>query len=434
MRPAPALVWALVFWMLLGTTASFGLLPLPAWWAAGACLAALAAVDAWALRQQPTPSVQRVLPGVVPLGPEREIELRLRATGRRQQWVDVYDLHPDDWTAEGLPRTLRLAPAKEFAFVYKALPGRRGAAEFPGCQLRLRSSLRLWRQRRDVPTRSSVKVYPNFAPLARLALFGAEQASRMVGAHLQRRRGEGTEFHQMREYRVGDSLRRIDWNATARAHRLISRDYQDERNQQVVVLLDTGRRMLARDDRVAHFDEALNAALVLSYLALREGDAVGLMAHGGPSRWLPPRRGLGAVDALMAAIYDLQAQPVATDYLEAATLLTLRQQRRALIMLVTNGRDEDVEDLIGGTKLLQRRHLVCVASLRERVLDHVLTEPVSDLSSAVRAGAAAHYLADRRRAHDALRRHGVEVLDVTCTELPAALVERYLAIKRQGRL
>src|SRR3546814_17485646 len=69
----------------------------------------------------------------------------------------------------------------------------------------------------------------------------------MVGAHLKRRRGEGTDFHQMREYRIGDSLRQIDWKATARARKLISHEYQDEKNQQLIVVLDTGRRMLARE-------------------------------------------------------------------------------------------------------------------------------------------------------------------------------------------
>ena len=103
----------------------------------------------------------------------------------------------------------------------------------------------------------------------------------MVGAHLRRRRGEGTEFQQLREYRLGDSLRQIDWKATQRARKLISRDYQDERNQQVMLLVDTGRRMLARDDGLSHFDHVLNAALLVAYIALRQGDVVGLLAAAG---------------------------------------------------------------------------------------------------------------------------------------------------------
>jgi len=434
MRPAPALVWAFVLLAVAGIAVAFGQFPGQGWAIAAIAVVVLAVLDALQLRQRPTPVVERDLPPVLPLGPERDVLLRLRGAGRFGQRVSVHDLHPGSWPVRGLPRTLALHAGKESAFTYSILPMGRGAFEFTGCHVRLWSGLRLWTEQRTIAVRSHIRVYPNFAPLAKFALFSAEQASRLVGAHLQRRRGEGTDFHQMREYRVGDSLRQIDWKATSRAHKLISREYQEERNQQVVILLDTGRRMLARDDRIAHFDHVLNASLVLSYLALRQGDAVGLLAHGGPARWLPPQRGLGTIDALMSTLYDLEPAPVATDYLAAATQLSLRQRRRALVMLVTNGRDEDIEDLLACVKLLQRKHLVCVASLREQVLDETLAKPVADLTGAIRAGAVAHYLDERRRAHDALRQHGVTVLDVTCAELPAALVERYLAIKRQGRL
>ena len=279
-----------------------------------------------------------------------------------------------------------------------------------------------------------MRVYPDFAPLARLALFSAEQASRLVGAHVRRRRGEGTDFQQMREYRVGDSLRRIDWKATARARKLVSREYQEERNQQLLLVVDTGRRMLATDGGLSHFDHALNAALVVAWLGLRQGDAVGLLAGGGPERWVPPHRGMGALDALLRASYDLEPQPVATDYLALATRLARQHPRRALVMLVTNVRDEDSEELLAAVRLLQRRHLVCVASLREQVLDAVLDEDVASLDAAIDAGAVARYLAQRAAAHDALRQHGVMTLDVAPADLPGALVERYLAVKRDGLL
>src|SRR5690606_39062853 len=175
--------------------------------------------------------------------------------------VDVFDLHPGGWEASGLPRTLVLPADTVSSFGYRLVPTARGDFRFEGVQLRVHAPWRLWRQSRVAGMAQAVRVFPNFAPLARFALLSAEQASRMVGAHLTRRRGEGTDFHQMREYRVGDSLRQIDWKATARARKLISREYQDEKNQQLIVVLDTGRRMMARDAALAeagatlsHFD------------------------------------------------------------------------------------------------------------------------------------------------------------------------------------
>jgi uncharacterized protein (DUF58 family) len=433
MRPAPFLIVLFALWAALGLAAGFGWLPARAWMLAGAAIAALALVDLLRLRRRATPEVVRQVPEALPVGIEREVVLQLESGPRRQR-VEVFDLHPGGWESQGLPRTLVLLPGTVSSVGYRLRPTARGDFRFDGVQLRLSSPWRLWRDARVAGVPQPVRVFPNFAPLARFALLSAEQASRMVGAHIKRRRGEGTDFHQMREYRVGDSLRQVDWKATARARRLISREYQDEKNQQLIVVLDTGRRMMARDGALAHFDHALDASLVVSYLALRQGDAVGLFATGGDERWVAPQRSLGAIDVLLRASYDLQPRPVATDYLAAATGLSRRQRRRGLLMLVTNLRDEDSEDLLAAVRMLQRRHLVVVASLRERAIDEALDDEVRELPDALRAAAAARYLAQRAAVHDALRRRHVAVLDVTCEQLPAALVEKYLAVKRDGVL
>lgn len=432
MRPGALLLALLAGWGLLGVPVVIGLWPQGVWWATGAGVGLIALVDLLRLRHQPSPSVHRELPESLALNVEREATLRLESS--RHQRVEVFDLVPGGWSLQGLPRALALKPMVTSSVAYRLTPTARGRFVFDGVHLRVHSAWRLWHQRRQLAPAMTVRVYPNFAPLTRFALFSAEQASRLVGAHLKRRRGEGTDFHQMREYRVGDSLRQIDWKATARARKLVSREYQDEKNQQLVLMIDTGRRMMASEGGLSHFDHVLNAALVVSYLALRQGDGVGLFAAGGESRWVAPKRGMGTIDTLLRASYDLQAQPVATDYLAAATELSLRQRRRSLVMLVTNVRDEDIEDLLAAVRLLQRQHLVCVASLRERALDDALAQPVETLQDATQAGAIAHYLQQRSDAHDALRSHRVMVLDVTAEALPGALVERYLAVKRDGLL
>ena len=433
MRAAPLLLVMVLLWAAVGGAAVAGWLPMWSWPVAGGVIALLAAVDLLRLRMQPSPRVQRQLPEVLALGVRRAVQLQVDSS--RRQRLDLFDLVPGGWQCDGLPRRLQLRPGTMASVDYHVQPQQRGEAEFAGVHVRLHSPWRLWRQRRLLPPALKVRVFPNFAPLARFAVFSAEQASRLVGAHLKRRRGEGTDFHQMREYRVGDSLRQIDWKSTSRAGRLISREYQDERNQQVVLMIDTGRRMLASEGGLTHFDHALNAALVVGYLALRQGDGAGLFARTQQhTRWVAPQRGLGTLQQLLQASYDLQPHAVATDFLAAATALAQRQPRRALVMLVTNVRDEDIDDLLGAVRLLQRRHLVCVASLREQELEQALEVEVDGPQQAAQAAAVALYLEQRAKAHDALRSEKVMVLDVTADALPAALVQRYLAVKREGLL
>lgn len=432
-RPAPWALALLVPWAVLGLAVGLDLLPVNLWLAVGGGLLAALVLDGARLMWCATPDVQRELADTWPIGVERPVRLSLQSDRRRQR-LDVFDLHPGDWSMRGLPRSMHLKRGDVVSFDYQLCAKVRGDFTFAGVHMRLHSPWRLWRQLRTGGTAQVVRVFPNFAPLAKFAMFSADQASRIVGAHVKRRRGEGTDFHQMREYRVGDSLRQIDWKASSRVRRLISREYQDEKNQQLILLLDTGRRLMAREGDLAHFDHVLDAALVVAYLALRQGDAVGLLASGGAGAWVPPRRGVTAIDELLRASYALQPQPVATDFLAAATELFLRQRRRSLVMLVTNLRDEDMDDLLAAVDMLRKRHLVCVASLRESALDSALAQPVDDMGSAIRAGSIAQYLEQRRAAHEALRSHGVMVLDVTCDQLAGSLVEKYLSVKRDGLL
>jgi uncharacterized protein (DUF58 family) len=439
-RPAPLLLGLLALWSAVGVAWLAGVFSATAWTFTGIAIAALALIDALRLVRIAPPDVARRMPETWPVGVETPVTLAFGDVHARQR-LDVFDLHPGAWRMRGLPRRLDLRPGTSTSVEYMLTPEARGDVDFGRVQLRLHSPWRLLTRDVVVGQARRVRVYPNFAPLANFAMFSAEQASRLVGAHVRRRRGEGTDFHQMRDYRVGDSMRQIDWKATARTRRLISREYQDERNQQLVLMLDTGRRLMARETALgnakasmSHFDHVLDASLVVAWLALRQGDAVGLLASGGDAAWVPPQRGAAAIDRLMRATYALQPKPVATDFLAAATDIALRQRRRSLVMLVTNLRDEDMDDVLAAVQLLRRRHVVCVASLRESTLDAALARDVHDLPGALTAAATAQYLERRAGAHEALRSHGMRVLDVTCDALPAALVETYLAVKRSGSL
>jgi uncharacterized protein (DUF58 family) len=203
--------------------------------------------------------------------------------------------------------------------------------------------------------------------------------------------------------------------------------------QQIIFLIDCGRRMLAQDDTLSHFDHTLNAILLLSYVALRQGDALGLMTFSGEQRWLAPRKGINTINVVLNTIYDLQPSTHTSDYLNAATQLMLRQKKRALVVLISNLRDEDNDELLLALQILRKKHLVLVASLQERILNEVLEQPVYNFEDALRHAATLDYLNARRQAHEALK-HGIVYLDTVPAQLPVKMVNRYLEIKRSGVL
>ncbi|MEK7991046.1 MAG: DUF58 domain-containing protein [Thiotrichaceae bacterium] len=405
------------------------------WKLIGAIILGVALLDAWKLYWVKPLQIERKAASSLALGVWSEVSLQLRNPYFQTQKVELFDDYPLQSQFEALPQTLLVKPQRSVQTHYRICPEHRGNAQFSGTHLLTYSSLGIWKKYQYVKHETPIKVYPNFAAITKYALLAMEDRLGQIGIKQLQRRGEGLEFHQLREYRAGDTLRQIDWNASARINKLISKEYQDERDQQIIFLLDCGRRMWTQDDALSHFDHTLNAMLLLTYVALRQGDALGLMTFSGnEQRWLAPRKGLSSVNAVLNTVYDLQPSLKTSDYLNAAKSVTTRLNKRALIILVTNLRDEDHEELIPAMKLLKRRHLVLLASLQETVLNEVLDKPVNQFKQALRYAATHEYLYRRRLAHEALNRHGVLYLDTEPELLPISLVNRYLEIKRSGVL
>lgn len=434
MLPSRLMLIVVALWLAVALGAALGWFPAGTWIQAGVLLAGAAITDAYLLFRTPVPSARRETAGAFAAGRWHEVRLLLTNDAHRAIFARVHDRHPAGFEARDLPQETSL-PARGWAQVTYGLRSmRRGAFDFEPVELRLRSRFGLLERQVRVGDAQPVRVYPDFGALSGYALLATDNRLSQLGVLQRRRRGEGMNFHQLREYRIGDSLRRIDWKATARMHRLISREYQDERDQAIVFLLDCGRRMAARDGELSHFDAALNAALLLAHVGLHHGDAVGALTMGGENRFIAPRKSRATITLMLQKLYDLEPTSRPSDYYSAALELMRRVRKRALVIVFSNLRDEDDDTLLPALDLMRRRHLVLFASLRERVLTEALSARVHDFDSALAHAAAADYLRDRFTSFRRLERAGAHLLDVEPQELPLALVNRYLEIKRSGVL
>ncbi|MCP4992797.1 MAG: DUF58 domain-containing protein [Gammaproteobacteria bacterium] len=391
-------------------------------------------LDALLANVRPKLNIRRELRHSIPVGVWSKVTLELENDGGRSLRLRVHDHHPASFAMEGMPVDLALPTDRKARLVYRVKPGQRGDAMFKGTDLIISSPFGLWQRKRFTLLEEKVRVFPNFREVSHYTLLATENRLSQMGVRRRQRRGEGSDFHQLREYRAGDSLRQIDWKASSRYRKLISKEYQDERDQQVIFMLDCGRRMRHQEDGRGHLDQALNALLLLAHVASHQGDGVGFMAFGGTHRWYPPRKGGNQMRQLLHQVYDIESSLSAADYMMAARELMPVQRRRALVVLLTNSRDEDHEDLLQAVRLLQKRHLVIVADLRETLLDETLEQRVGDLDSALRFQAVNEYMESRNRNLELLRHHGAYALDLLAEQLPVALVNQYLTVKASGRL
>ena len=433
MSPGGPLLWAAAGWLLLGLVASAWPPAQSAWAGAGALLGLVALVDAVAAWRLPPPGIRRIVAPVLAVHRPARVTLQIEVSNGSQR-LRCYDRYHGVADDSGLPATLDVTAQEPVAVTYRLVPHQRGLLAFSGTDVRIASPLRLWWRHRRIGLVDEVRVMPDFSMLANR---GAEIEARLreqTGIRRQRLRGRGTDFHQLREYRPGDSTSQVDWKATARHGSLVSREYEAERGQQILLLLDCSRRMRSVDHDLPHFDACLMAALRLAHVALAGGDAVGCMTFGGVDRWVRPRRGPAAATAMLNCLYDVQPTLEPPDFLQAARQVMVRQRRRALIVLVTNLRDEDSEELLPAVSLLGRRHLMLVASLREALLDDWRSRSITTLSDALDYLAVEHYVDCRRRAHQSLRERFPHLVDATADALAPAMIGQYLAIKQAAEL
>ncbi|MGF6166961.1 uncharacterized protein (DUF58 family) [Pseudomonas moraviensis] len=404
-------------------------------WGLLLALLVLAVIDALRLNRLPSPRIKRQMPGSLALGRWAEVQLDITHDFVEALNVNLFDHVPDGLAFEHLPWTVELQPGHSSQIRYRLRPARRGHFRFEQCEVDLPSPFGLWSGKRLIEVADQTRVYPDFARLYGAELRAVNNWLSQLGVRQRQRRGQGQEFHQLREFREGDSLRQIDWKATARQRTPIAREYQDERDQQIIFLLDCGRRMRSQDDELSHFDHALNACLLLSYVALRQGDAVGLSTFADDqTRHVVPVKGSGQLNVLLNAVYDLDSTQRPADYQAAVNQLLTRQKRRALVVMVTNLRDEDDEELLSAIRRLSAHHRVMVASLREEALDTLRQSPVQTLPEALAYCGTVNYLNERAERHERLSAHGVAVMDVRPAAFGAELVTQYLSWKSSGAL
>jgi uncharacterized protein (DUF58 family) len=281
-----------------------------------------------------------------------------------------------------------------------------------------------------------VKVYPNLLEVRRYDLLLHRNRLQEMGLRHTRMFGEGTEFERLREYMPDDEYRRIDWNATARRNRPVTIEYQTERSQSVMAVIDTGRMMLSPVAQIAKLDYVINTVLLLAYVATGRGDQMGMMTFADDvTRYLSPRQGRGQFYRMLELLYAVEAQPVEPDYQRALSYLALKQRKRALVVIFTDlTSGMSMQSLVRQVSLLRRSSLPLVVTISDPDIHAAAQQRPQDSLSVYQRAIASQLLDDRRVILDSLRQRGVLTLDVPADQLSITVINRYLELKGKIRL
>jgi uncharacterized protein (DUF58 family) len=370
------------------------------------------------------------------LGADNPVHLSVRNRSRRPVDFSLRDEAPDAFEIE---RHIQQGSVSALGFwegTYHVRPLRRGDYTFGDLSLRWHGPLRFVIRQGKIEAEQPVKVYPNLLDVRRYDLLLKQNRLQELGLRHARLFGEGTEFERLREYLPDDEYRRIDWKATARRHRPVTVEYQTERSQNVMAVLDIGRMMQSPVAHIAKLDYVVNAVLLLAYVATGKGDKVGLMTFADDVyQFVGPRQGRGQFYQMLERLYAVEAQPVEPDFRQALNYLALKQRKRALIVIFTDlSGGVSMQSLVSHVSVLARRSLPLVVTISDPDIHAAARRRPDDSLSVYQRAAAAQLLDERRVALESLERQGVLTLDVPANQLSIAVINRYLELKARTRL
>lgn len=436
-------VFTRLFYLLL----ALGLIPLSLSWgrpalrwgafAYDAVILLLAFIDYRLSYLPPKVKIDRKFGGRFAVGAENEVSVNVRNATDQTLVLTIKDNYPPSLELiGGREGTLTVEGQSTASLVYRLKPPKRGRYEFGRIAVRFLSRFRLVWKQVEVGTETAVKVYPNMRR-AREAELKALGARSLVSAHRRAVwRGEGREFESLRDYVRGDELRHISWSATARRGKLVTRQYQIERDQTIMIVLDAGRLMTGRIDNETKFDSAVHAALALMSAAARGGDNAGLMVFGRRVKaYIAPKRGAEHIDAALEALHNIEPEMIEPSYARAFSHVASNSKRRSLVVVLTDLVDEEgSKELLLALKLMRPRHLPLIVTIADRDLRAAVRHPPDSVQDLFTQSVAEEILHQREAALRLVESQGGLALDVTASTLAPQLLETYIRVKERGLL
>ncbi|MDA7859326.1 DUF58 domain-containing protein [Mariniblastus sp.] len=383
-----------------------------------------------------TRTVQRI----ASQGKRQKVEIEIINHSKTSCVVALKDDLPDSFVAEPSRLDTSIAGRSRLQFIYELTGQKRGRVVLECIHLMVGSPFKLWQGFYRLPNESIVNVYPDMKQIAEYDLLARTNRLNLMGLRRTRKIGQDNEFERLRDYTQDDNYKHIDWRTSARRNKLTVRDFQANQSQRILFMVDCGRMMTGTAGEISLLDHSLNAMLMLSYIALRQGDSVGMLSFSDRiHNFTPAKNGVKHINRLLNASYDQQARYVESRYDDAFLYLRSHCSKRSLVILVTNVIDEINSHQINQyLTSLTGRHLPLGVFLRDREMFSAVEE--FELSGQpgkkqiYEAAAAVEVLNWRRQVIRDLRHQGALAMDLFPEDLTSELINQYMQIKARHLL
>jgi uncharacterized protein (DUF58 family) len=367
-------------------------------------------------------------------GDQNSVSLALRSGYGIPVRIRVLDELPEQFQKRDLVFTAPLPAWGRHTFDYQVRPVRRGIYRYGAIQVFVRSPLGLVERRSSLDRAKEVAVYPGYLQLKRYELLAISDRLSLAGVKRVRRIANQAEFERIKEYVPGDDRRTVNWKATARRGRLMVNQYQDERAQQVFALIDTGRVMKMPFDGMSLLDHAINAALVITSIAMHKEDRVGLITFSNTVHdVLPASHRRGQMGRVLQTLYAQGTDHLETDIATLFAAVDRNIHQRSLLLLFTNYESRQaMERQLPYLRQLARRHAVVpIFFINTELEDEVAARPTETEQVYLRT-TAERMMHEKRMMARELEGNGMPAILCRPQDLTVSVLNRYLMMKAKG--
>jgi uncharacterized protein (DUF58 family) len=432
--PTPRLIWAAVLLVIPVLSASLIGLGWQTVIVLNGILLLVSLADLVVLPRRRQIQGQRILPDKVERGHHFTVRIVLRnASGTSIQFRLVDDLpvsflrpFPIHGDCPGLGST---------EVSYDSMATVRGNYELQQIYFRYRSGLGLWEKQMAIVAVEQVKVIPDLTQV-RGFMASAQQMLMLQGVKIRRHRIGSGEFSQVRNYSTDDDPRKINWHASARHGQLMTNVYEPEHGKQITIMIDSGRTMGVELTEGTRLEQSLEAALTVAAIALGQGDHVSVLAFSNEIKsYIPPGQGISHLQTIVEGIYDLQSDPVESNYAKAFHHLETYQKRRSFIMLFSDLDHYLLEDaLLPYVMQLRRRHLFLLMGIEDPMTYYWIQKEPTETKVAMTKSMAQQQWLVRKQDIRKWERLGLQVVEAREEHLVTESVQHYIDMINRGLL
>lgn len=366
-------------------------------------------------------------------GDENAVRIRVENRYRFVISLEIIDETPVIFQQRDINFHTTLKSGEGKTITYQLHPLQRGEYAFGRIRVFTSTRLGLIKRRFTCGKPETVKVYPSFLMLNRYELMAMSDNLSEFGIKKIRRIGHHTEFEQIKEYVQGDDYRTINWKASARRHTLMVNVYQDERSQHIYSIIDKGRVMQQAFRGMTLLDYAINASLVLSYIAMRKDDKAGLATFNEKfDTFVKASRDGAHLQTLLEALYNQQTDFGETDYSALLVHLGKYINKRSFLILYTNFDTlGSMQRQLGYLQQLARQHKLLVVIFENAELKEYINAPPGDTEQYYQQVIGRKFAYEQRLIVITLQQHGIFSLLTTPENLSVDVINKYLEMRNR---